>query len=210
MNRIVTKLINDNPEFTHHLCDDSECREFIKKNFDFKILYAYDCLIPGAYKADLWRYCILYKMGGIYVDIKFQCINGFKLIELTNKEHYVLDRSKKLSIYNALLVCRKGNILLWKAIWKIALNVYNRYYGKSPLDPTGPVLLGNIILNQKMPLYNNIDLVHYSLGGYITYNNKFIIKTEYNSYNNDRKSMNENKGINYYALAWHNNHIYKY
>jgi len=92
MRECVNNLKRDNPEFKHHLYDDTMCRNFIKKNFDKNVLKAYDKLKPSAYKADLWRYCIMYKKGGIYMDIKLQCEPGFKLIELTDKEHYVLDR----------------------------------------------------------------------------------------------------------------------
>lgn len=92
MRECVHNLKRQNPEFRHHLYDDKDCREFIKNNFDKSVLNAYDHLIPGAYKADLWRYCILYKKGGIYLDIKFQCEKGFKLIELIDKEYLVLDR----------------------------------------------------------------------------------------------------------------------
>ena len=92
MRECVEKLKKDNPEFKHHLYDDSMCRKYIKQNYSKDVLDAFDKLVPGAYKADLWRYCILYKEGGIYLDIKFQCTKGFKLIKLTHKEHFVLDR----------------------------------------------------------------------------------------------------------------------
>ena len=64
-------LKKQNPEFKFHLYDDEMCEDFIKKNFDKDVLFAFHNLIPGAFKADLWRYCILYINGGIYVDIKF-------------------------------------------------------------------------------------------------------------------------------------------
>jgi hypothetical protein len=92
MKRCVDRLKFDNPEFTHHLYDDKMCREFIKNKFDKSVLQAFDKLKPGAYKADLWRYCILYKKGGIYLDIKYQCEPGFKLIELIDTEQFVLER----------------------------------------------------------------------------------------------------------------------
>jgi len=92
MKECVDRLKAQNPEFTHHLYDDEDCRNFIKTNFESDVLEAYDNLIPTAYKADLWRYCVLYKQGGIYLDIKFKSENGFKLIELTDKEYFVLDR----------------------------------------------------------------------------------------------------------------------
>ena len=93
MSACVDKLKRDNPEFEHHLYDDASCRMFIKENYDKSVLNAYDQLVPGAYKADLWRYCVLYKTGGIYLDIKFQCEPGFLLIEFTkDSDTFVLDR----------------------------------------------------------------------------------------------------------------------
>ena len=49
--------------------NDEDCREFIETYFENKVLKAYDSLIPTAYKADLFRYCILYVKGGIYGDL---------------------------------------------------------------------------------------------------------------------------------------------
>ena len=106
MRKSVNKLIKNNPEFTHYLYDDDDCRKFIKNNFPSNVVNAFDKLIPGAYKADLWRYCVLYIHGGIYLDIKYCCVNNFKLIELTQKEHFVKDRQLNgiNGIYQALMV----------------------------------------------------------------------------------------------------------
>ena len=82
MRNAVDTLKMQNPEFTHYLYDDNMSREFIKNNFNDDVLYAYDKLKPGAYKADLWRYCVLYIYGGIYLDIKFAPLNGFKFINI--------------------------------------------------------------------------------------------------------------------------------
>jgi len=80
MRERIELLKSQHPRFTHHLYDDNDCREFIKTHFKPDVLWAYDSLVPGAYKADLWRLCILFINGGIYVDIKMCCVNGFKLI----------------------------------------------------------------------------------------------------------------------------------
>jgi hypothetical protein len=64
----VNNIKKKNPRFKYYLFDDNDCREFIKNNYSDKILNAFNSLIPGAYKADLWRYCILYKYGGIYIS----------------------------------------------------------------------------------------------------------------------------------------------
>ena len=53
-------LQKQNPQFEYYLYDDEDCYDFIKTNFGPDVLNAYETLIPGAYKADLWRYCVLY------------------------------------------------------------------------------------------------------------------------------------------------------
>jgi mannosyltransferase OCH1-like enzyme len=58
-----------NPEHQYVLYDAGMRRSLIRKNFDRHTLEAYDRLIPGAFKCDLWRYCILFLHGGIYADL---------------------------------------------------------------------------------------------------------------------------------------------
>jgi len=205
MNQRVELLKRQNPRFNHYLFDDNDCREFIKNNYDEKILNAYDALIPGAYKADLWRYCVLYKMGGIYVDIKLCCVNGFRLIELTENEHFIKDRPEN-AIFNSMMVCQKKNPFLLKSIYKIVENVKNNFYGNTCLAPTGPEMLGDLIKKNRYSL--NIDMTHYKYGGYIIYKNRFVISTEYNEYNNERTTLYNNIKTKRYDVLWEERNIY--
>jgi len=207
MNNRVEQLKKNNPRFEHYLYDDNDCREFIKNHFDENVVNAYDKLIPGAYKADLWRLCVLYIHGGIYMDIKLKCINGFRLIELTENNHFVKDRPGPLTVYNALIVSQKGNPFLWMGICRIIMNVKNNFYGIDALSPTGPRMLGNIILRRK--LRTNIDMVHYEKGGYIIYKNRFVISTEYPEYNKERSQAYSSTKIKRYDIMWRERKIYK-
>jgi len=204
---IHSQLIKkNNPAFNYFLFDDDDCREFIKNNFSDDVLNAFDSLIPGAYKADLWRYCILYKNGGIYLDIKYTFVNNFKFINLTEKEHLVMDIGNN-GIYNAFMVCLPGNELLLRAINKIVENVNNKYYGDNFLDPTGPIMLYKIITNYEK--CNMIDMKHNhhtKLGNkYIFFNTILILE----SYNNFSYEYNNNKKTEHYSLLWNNKNIYK-
>jgi len=60
----------------HYLFNDTDCRDFIAREYPPDVLMAYDLLIPSAFKADLWRYCVLYKYGGVYVDAKLAWQDG--------------------------------------------------------------------------------------------------------------------------------------
>ena len=63
-------LNNVGVDCVHYLFHDAECRDFIAREYPPDVLMAYDRLIPTAFKADLWRYCVLYKYGGVYLDAK--------------------------------------------------------------------------------------------------------------------------------------------
>jgi mannosyltransferase OCH1-like enzyme len=206
MRERVEILKSQNPRFKHFLYDDNDCREFIRTHFKPDVLWAYDSLVPGAYKADLWRLCILFINGGIYMDIKLICANGFKLIELTENNHFAKDRPAN-SIFNTLMVSQKGNFFLFKCIRQIVENVKNKYYGDTPLSPTGPGMMGSVIITNKLKV--NMDMKHYEGGGYIIYKNRFIISTEYPEYNNERTNTYNNINTKRYDKLWEERNIYK-
>jgi mannosyltransferase OCH1-like enzyme len=60
------------PDYKILFYSDEACKEFIIKNYDKKILDIWNNLKNGAHKADLFRYCCLYKLGGVYLDIKIK------------------------------------------------------------------------------------------------------------------------------------------
>ena len=200
------KLIKSlNPRFNHYLYDDNDCREFIKNNFKPDVLNAYDSLIPGAYKADLWRYCILFINGGIYLDIKYSPLNGFKFINLTESEHLVADINN-IGIYNALMVCLPRNEVLFKAIRQIVENVRNKYYGSNFLEPTGPNLLPKFISTSD----KIVDLKHKELivdNNYrvIYFNDIPILKT----YHGHCAEAQKYSIKQHYSILWNNKKIYK-
>jgi len=138
----------ENPEFEHYLYDDSDCRNFIKEHFPEEVSKTYSKLVPQAYKSDLWRYCIMYICGGIYMDIKLEMVNGFKMIHLTEGEQWVLDSNPK-DVCVGFLICKPGNDIFLKCINRIVENCENNFYGLGPLDPTGPALLGSFFSNKE-------------------------------------------------------------
>ena len=204
MARCIRRLRLGNPRFNYQLFDDNDCREFIKNNFDQEVLNAFDKLKPGAYKADLWRYCILYKNGGIYLDIKYNCCNNFRLIHLTENEHFCADIGNN-GIYNAILVALPGNEILKKAIWQVVDNVNRRYYGNGCLDPTGPLLLSKFIdVNN-----SQVDLKHLLINNdfnqrAISFQGRVILKS-YNGYIAESKFFSKTE---HYSKLWSNRNIY--
>jgi mannosyltransferase OCH1-like enzyme len=209
MNKNYNLLKNLNPEFNHFLFDEDECIEFIEKHFPIDVLNAYKSLVPCAYKSDLWRYCVLYINGGIYLDIKYVTVNGFKLIALTEKEHFVRDLDSSFNgIYNALIVSLPRNKILMNCINKIVTNVNNKYYGPNCLAVTGPSLLSKFFTNKqrlKMQLYLEVCKVENVIDTfYICWNNNIILG-KYNEYYDEQTKFQKNLR---YSELWSNRAIY--
>ena len=207
MAKSVLKIKQLNPRFNYHLFDDKDCENFIKTHFKPDVLNAFKKLIPGAYKADLWRYCILYIKGGIYLDIKYKPHNKFRFINLTESEHFCLDIDG-VNIYNAVMVCKPGNISCLDAIRKIVKNVETRYYGSSSLDPTGPGLLIKCLTNEDK---RKINMKHELFNGdfskrYVSFNN-FCILRQYDHYLGE--SARFGASVGHYSQLWANRKIYK-
>jgi hypothetical protein len=197
-----------NPKFNFVLYDDNDCREFIKTNFDNEVLITFDKLKPGAYKADLWRYCILYINGGIYIDIKFRCVNGFKFISLTEKEHFPTDvkiseypHEENKAVYNGLICSLPKNEKLLKAVNTVVENVKNNYYGNSPLDVTGPVMFGSFFEYEEKK--NSITRRYVGPQGNGVSICGIIVLDEYSQYRNE-----QNKTSIHYNEYWKNKNIY--
>ena len=55
--------------YTIDFFDDVQCLKSIQ-SFGDKVVRCYQSLSHGAHRCDLWRYCMLYRTGGVYLDIK--------------------------------------------------------------------------------------------------------------------------------------------
>ena len=178
---------------------------FIKNNFDKNVVNAYESLIPCAYKSDLWRYCILYIHGGIYLDIKYKCVNGFKLSSIT-KETFVRDRPNKC-VYTALIATLPKNKIMLKCINQILWNVKNKYYGENALYPTGPRLLGSFFeqdtINTLHLKFTGSDKINKNWFGIF---GKHFILVYYAGY---REEQDKYKKFKTYGHFWSERNIYK-
>jgi hypothetical protein len=68
----ILKLRSLNPDFEYQLLGESEQIEFLKANYDTKYLELYNSFGRGygTAKMDFFRYLLIYRTGGIYLDLK--------------------------------------------------------------------------------------------------------------------------------------------
>ena len=150
MRRTMEENRRNNPEFTFHLFNDAECRRYIHDHFEADVLEAYDRLIPGAFKADLWRLCVMWREGGIYLDAKFSIrVPLREYVAGISGPWMVKDdwqpRQDQTSPYQGILLAPPGHPVFLRGIRKSVENVALRFYGFTCLEPTGPIMIANIL-----------------------------------------------------------------
>jgi mannosyltransferase OCH1-like enzyme len=208
MKNNILKLRDQHKDFTFFLYDDEMCIDFLKKHFNKLVLDAFNSLIPGPFKADLWRYCVLYKYGGVYMDIKLNCINGFNLNNIIHEECYPKDIPRtQYGIWQGMLICKPNNMILKKCIDCICMHVKYKFYGKTFLSVTGPHLMFNILVkynNQHLYKNSKMKLVRKNKILYLYYNNKPVINF-YKEWYHDR-GLSEGPR---YGTLWDKRDIYK-
>ena len=142
---------NRNPGYEYAFYDDGECREFIRKHFPTDVLRAYDAILPGAFKSDLFRYCELYVHGGWWFDIDMISVGSIdSLIEPTAEFACPRDGgiTTEPALYQAVLGAAKASPILRLAIERATLHASLDDAARkiemgsaSSLAFTGPVLL---------------------------------------------------------------------
>ena len=109
-------LVDQNPDFEYIFMDDHDIDLFVKENFPDNVYNIFQAVLPGAYKADLFRYMYLYKKGGFYFDCKM--IAKVPISHMIDpKDKLVLCKDRPFqALYNAVLFAAPESPLLAAAI----------------------------------------------------------------------------------------------
>ena len=216
--------INLNPDYEYRYYDNGDRRKLIKDYFDDNVVKAYDLLIPGAYRCDLFRFCTIYVYGGIYADVKMGEIFPIKDIIDHNVDYLLVNDTNDYTIYNAFFGARAKDPIIYKIIITIVKRILNREYGSHNLYPTGPMAMGSVILKEfgfdkhmKVGKYKIDDTIvqvydhHEGNNGRVIVNtdNMALINTRHNSKTMDQEFLKSITGNSNYGVLWDERRIYK-
>lgn len=145
MAKNIAMFLEKNPEYAYAYFDDTRARNFIAEKYPPRVLAAYDRLVPGAYKADLFRYCYLFENGGVYVDTGMMAIGSLRDLLKPDDVFVSPEDNHQGGIYNAFMACVPKHPIVGKAIELSVENIeaqkYFYGYVHAGLRITGPLLL---------------------------------------------------------------------
>lgn len=135
---VIKTTKEKHPDYTIVYLEDDDCIDFIKEYYP-EHLAGYMSLVPGAYKADIFRILFLYTYGGFYNDCSqsyYVPCEDFLDFD-THRVVLVNDRYSE-GIYNAFIASTAGHPLIKQMIDTVMSSVNTKDYGRGPLDITGP------------------------------------------------------------------------
>lgn len=157
-----------NPSWSTHLYTCTLAREMIRELEGDKVLDVYDTLAPNAFKADLWRYVVLYHRGGVYADCKVTLLaplDHFLGQLIQGKKGIVVNDIRGAGLLNGVIAVYPRTNLLRLAIDGLVENVQKKDYSKGILGITGPKHLYSSFLKLSKEEQNNYKRIQFELSG---------------------------------------------
>ncbi|MEZ5047753.1 MAG: glycosyltransferase [Chitinophagaceae bacterium] len=105
----IYRLKKNNPLYDYHFFDDNMIDNFIKKEYNDEVFELYKRINIGAAKADFFRYAVLYKKGGIYLDIDSLFLKKLNQIILPNDSAIISLESNKTYFVQCALFYEAGH-----------------------------------------------------------------------------------------------------
>jgi len=147
INQVLQKTMDQNPDYQLYYFSDADVEQFMK-DYSMDIYNNYLNLVPGAFKADFFRVCILERFGGCYSDIGNVMIQSFDNILEDYNIVLVEDMKHNIPgikhIFNAFMCTVPGHPFFKELVNTINQNIVDQNYGENDHDITGPAHVGRI------------------------------------------------------------------
>lgn len=134
----ISKFRKKNPEYAYEFYDDLRIERFIAGEFDQETLNLYRKLNIGAAKADFFRYAVLLKKGGVYIDIDSK-VNGKLDDFILPGDHAIISSEKNPGLLvQWALIFEPHHPFLEKTLQLVSENIRKNAYPHDVHKMTGP------------------------------------------------------------------------
>lgn len=147
---VVTKFFiwwmkRQNKDYRYEFYDDARIDRFLKEEYPQEVFNAYSKLAIGAAKADFFRYAVLYKYGGVYVDIDGAIIRPLSDI-IQDGDVAVLSREIHPGLFvQWALIYDKGHPFMLRTLNRCIENINKNKSPNNVLYMTGPNVYSEVI-----------------------------------------------------------------
>ena len=140
-NYLFNRLMSLSYDYRYISTENRE--EYIKTYAEPHVFNAYSQLTDGAAQADFWRVFILWREGGIYIDIDGHLVFPLSQIIREQDSEVLIKRRDKYT--NFFLACETGHPIMKATLDLIVENIENRRIDGGVFAMTGPETLNSVV-----------------------------------------------------------------
>jgi mannosyltransferase OCH1-like enzyme len=189
MKEAVAGWIRLNPDYEYRFYDNDDCEQFILDQYGQRFLDAYLTINPiyGAARADLFRYLLLFKLGGVYADIDHALL--LPLSKFVKPYDEYVSGSGRQFPNQAMIISIAGHPILKTAV-NLALDTIESFINtglqprsQHPGTVFGPGLLSQAFVETMMAVENDQAFqvrkldgqsIHMNWGGRVSFKYKNV------------------------------------
>jgi len=151
-----------NPDWNYRYFSDLDCDKWVSQNYPGEVYDIWSRIKIGVAKSDLFRYLLIYKEGGVYLDIKSSIVYPLDYIlrdqteivfqHWKEKYHHKILKYQFGEFQNWFLIFPKGHGILQHCIERVIQNLKNYQFDPVEdikfqiLKTTGPIAYSQSIL----------------------------------------------------------------
>lgn len=163
-----------NPDCEYRFYDDADCLAFVRTEFRH-IANMYEALPLAILRADLFRYLVVYRLGGLYADIDMQCLKPFGRFfslngavfsiesRLTATRQRELGYRRPYQIANCIFASEAGHPFVASIIDRVVslIKAQGSIERTAVEDVTGPRMLTRLFYEQMPPNVHVLRQIHW-------------------------------------------------
>lgn len=136
----IGRFQKQNPEYVYEFYDDDRITTFFRQEYGEEMNKAYQRLNIGAAKADFFRYAVLYKKGGIYLDIDSGINSALDSFIRADDVAVITKEGDPVFFAQWALIFSPGHPFLERTIEMVMDNIRHNRYPHDVHQMTGPAV----------------------------------------------------------------------
>lgn len=152
----IDTIKTNNPDYNYQLYDDKDIDDFVNTYYPGEIADCYNKLNIIVAKVDFWRYLVLYKYGGVYLDFDSGIEKPLNELIMDNDTAIITAEGNPGLYVQWGLIFSAEHPILKKVIEIIVNNIKNKRYSHNINDLSGPICFTKAINTVFMERYGSI------------------------------------------------------
>jgi mannosyltransferase OCH1-like enzyme len=214
---VWAKFRKENPEWKLIYHNDDQARDIVGDALGARGIVGFDAVSPGAYKADLYRFAVLFIYGGTYNDVAHELLVPME--DMVDVDHDTLTLVRDFpglcprggrGIQISFMASAPDQPIMLAALEKAVTHIENRDYCCCWLGITGPCHFGSVLREMELEDFRlELEQTHFYLRDIESGKRMIKMRTpNYRTGIHTKEGRKDGRDVPHYVSQWKNKTVY--